>query len=158
MESEAVVITGFAPILSATRHVHAFAFPICPDKSDITFPPMSSTTNTAGSDFLSFINGAIFLTAIPHAPTKTSKSQLTNWVSTQSDKSHSKLWNNIRARSFVVTSSIPAALLSSIVSSQIFSTLSFVIALLSRACFIISEILMPNRAPLIEKVTIAAFS
>ena len=72
--SVAVVITGVEFNLSAIRLASSFAPPRCPESRGITKSPCSSSTITAGSTSLDLICGAIYLTAIPVAPTKTKAS------------------------------------------------------------------------------------
>ncbi len=65
LTSAAVVITGVAPNFSAISSAREFAPPRWPDKVLITKFVLSSITITAGSDFLSYICGAISLITAP---------------------------------------------------------------------------------------------
>ena len=53
--SEAVVMTGSAPIFFDISMASSFAPPMWPDKSDIICFALSSITRTAGSVYLSLI-------------------------------------------------------------------------------------------------------
>ena len=76
--SVAVVITGIAPILSASSLHHSLAPPICPESSEIRNLPLSSATSTAGSVTLLLRYGAIVLTAIAAAHTNNILSHIAN--------------------------------------------------------------------------------
>ena len=76
--SVAVVITGCAPISSASFKASAFAPPMWPDNTGMTNFPLSSITMTAGSVVLLFICGAVSRTAMPQAPMNISASLCSN--------------------------------------------------------------------------------
>ena len=76
--SDAVVITGIAPIPFAIFLHSSFAPPRCPESSEITKLAWSSTVITAGSVSLLSNFPSIILTTAPSAATKICKSYLSN--------------------------------------------------------------------------------
>ena len=68
--SEAVEITGTAPVISPKIFAASFAPPRCPERREIIKFPSSSIVRTAGSISFDFIKGAIVRTAIPEAVIK----------------------------------------------------------------------------------------
>ena len=87
--SVAVVTTGTAPMCPATLTAMPLAPPMCPDRMGMQNLPSSSTEMTAGSTVLFLMKGAISLTAMPTAPTKTMASHSAKDLSVHSLMEHS---------------------------------------------------------------------
>ena len=83
--SVAVVITGWAPMASASTRLRRFPPPTWPDISEIINLPFSSETRIAGSLNLSLAKGAIHRTAIPVEAKKMRASASPNHFAVTSD-------------------------------------------------------------------------